>query len=70
MICASREQREVGFMFKYLIAIALIAVGVAFGVQQLAEKGTSSGPKVVTVTVPNPVPGGNNANGGGELYVP
>jgi len=56
--------------FKYLIGIGLIAVAIAFGVQKLQEKGTSTGPTVVTVNVPNPVPGGSNPNGGGAIYVP
>jgi hypothetical protein len=56
--------------FKYLIGLALIGVAIAFGVQKLEEKGTSSGPTVVTVNVPNPVPGGSPSGGGGEIYVP
>ena len=56
--------------FKYLIGIGLIAVAIAFGVQKLQEKGTSTGPTVVTVNVSNPVPGGSNPNGGGAIYVP
>ena len=51
-LCISWATEEVGPMFKYVLAIALIAVAVAFGVQKLQEKGTSSGPTVVTVTVP------------------
>ncbi len=56
--------------FKYFVGIALIAIAIAFGVQKLQEKGTSTGPTVVTVNVPNPVPGGNSPNGGGAIYVP
>jgi hypothetical protein len=55
---------------KYLVGVALIAVAIAFGVQKLQEKGTSPGPTVVTVNVPNPVPGGNSPNGGSPIYVP
>jgi hypothetical protein len=57
-------------MFKYLLGLALIVLAIAFGVQKLQEKGTSTGPTVVNVNVPNPVPGGNNANGGGAILVP
>ena len=58
-------------MFKYLLGLALVVLAIAFGVQKLQEKGTSTGPTVVTVNVPNPVPGGNNANGGGgAILVP
>lgn len=56
--------------FKYFVGIALIAIAIAFGVQKLQEKGTSTGPTVVTVKVPNRVPGGNSPNGGGAIYVP
>jgi hypothetical protein len=55
-------------MFKYLIAIAAVAAAIAFGVDKLQEKGTSSGPTVVTVQVPNPMGGGGN--GGGATYIP
>ena len=54
-------------MFKYLLGIAIIAVAIAFGVQQLADKGTSKGPTVVTVQVPNPMGGGG---GGPAIVVP
>ena len=59
-------------MFKYLVGIAVIGIAIAFGVQKLQEKGTSSGPTTVQVSVPNPVPGGggNDPNGGGAIYVP
>jgi hypothetical protein len=57
-------------MFKYLVGLALLVLAIAFGVQKLQEKGTSAGPTVVTVNVPNPVPGGNNSNGGGPIFVP
>jgi hypothetical protein len=57
-------------VFKYVVGIALIALAIAFGVEKLQEKGTSSGPTVVTVNVPNPVPGGGSTNGGGPIYVP
>jgi hypothetical protein len=56
-------------MFKYLIAIAAVAAGIAYGVDQLADKGTSNGPTVVTVQVPNPM-GGGGGNGGGAIYIP
>lgn len=55
-------------MFKYLIGIGLVACAIAYGVDQLADKGTSGGPTVVTVQVPNPMGGGGS--GGGAIYVP
>jgi hypothetical protein len=70
MMGTSRERWKVDLMLKYLVGIALIGIAIAFGVQKLQDKGTSSGPTVVTVTVPNPIPGGDSPNGGGEIYLP
>jgi hypothetical protein len=56
-------------MFKYLIGLAAVAAAIAFGVDQLADKGTGAGPTVVTVQVPNPM-GGGGGGGGGQIYIP
>jgi len=56
--------------FKYLVGVAVIGIAIALGVQKIQEKGTSQGPTVVTVNVPNPVAGGNTTDGGGAIYVP
>jgi hypothetical protein len=58
-------------VFKYLLGIAAIAALIAFGVDKLQEKGTKAGPTVVTINVPNPIPGGGGGGGGGNpIYVP
>jgi hypothetical protein len=55
---------------KGMIGIALLAAAIAFGVKWATDKGTSGGPTVVTVAVPNPMGGGGGGDGGDQILVP
>jgi hypothetical protein len=56
---------------KGILALAIVAAAIAFGVKWITDEGTSSGPTVVKVEVPNPMgDGGDQDDGGQQIYVP
>jgi len=57
-------------VLKVIIGLALLAAAIAGGVRWATDKGTSSGPTVVKVEVPNPMGGGGGGGSGGAIYVP
>ncbi len=54
-------------MIKAIIGLAVLAAAIAGGVRWATDQGTSSGPTVVNVEMPNPMGGGGS---GGAIYVP
>ncbi len=56
-------------MVKAIIGLALLAAAIAAGVRWATDQGTSTGPTVVKVEVPNPL-GGSDQGDGGAIYVP
>ena len=57
-------------MLKVIIGFALLAAAVAGGVKWATDKGTSKGPTVVKVEMPNPMGGDGGGSSGGAIYVP
>jgi hypothetical protein len=57
-------------VIKAILALAIVAAAIAAGVKWITDEGTSQGPTVVKVEVPNPMGGSQSGGGGDQIYVP
>ena len=57
-------------MVKGILALAVVAAAIAFGVRWITHEGTSQGPATVRVEVPNPMGDDDGGGDGGQILVP
>ena len=66
----SSGREGLGYMVKGILALAVVAAAIAFGVRWITHEGTSQGPATVRVEVPNPMGDDDGGGDGGQILVP